>query len=275
MEHCFRIVTTNSIHTPESKNIRLDVALVDLGFAESRTQAQSLIAAGLVMVNERRAERGTEKVVPGVDDIHILRATRTWVSRGALKLISALDHFGINVQNTVALDSGSSTGGFTEVLLDRGASHVYAVDVGYGILDARLRNDARITVLERTNLRYLTSLPGPQPTLVTLDLSFISIRTVLPAMLHLAPMATVVALFKPQFELPREAVGHRGVITDREATAAALQNFQEWCSTVLCATVLGEPFPSAVTGRDGNQEWFIVIRLPAAGGKEAGDNEHA
>ncbi len=226
------------------------------------------------MVNEHRAERSSEEVLPSSDDIHLLRAPRTWVSRGALKLISALDHFHIDVAGRVALDSGSSTGGFTEVLLDRGASHVYAVDVGYGILDARLRNDERITLLERTNLRYLTSLPGPQPSVITLDLSFISLRTVLPALADLAPGATAVALFKPQFELPRDRVGHGGVITDAEATASALDEFQEWCCTALCATVLGEPFPSAVAGRDGNQEWFIVIRLPGAGGEEAGDTQY-
>ncbi len=247
---------------------------MNLGLAADRSQAQSLIAAGLVMVNEHRAERSTEEVQPQTDAIHILRGHSAWVSRGALKLISALDHFRIDVSGHVALDSGSSTGGFTEVLLDRGAAHVYAVDVGYGILDARLRNDPRITVMERTNLRYLSALSGPTPTVATLDLSFISLRTVLPALAGLAPGATVIALFKPQFELPRERVGRGGVITDAQATAAALEEFREWCSTVLCATVLGEPFPSAVTGRDGNQEWFIVIRLPDAGGEEAGDIQY-
>lgn len=200
---------------------RLDQLLVARGLAESRTRAQALILAGCVRVNGQVQTRAGLSV-----DENSELAVETglpYASRGGFKLAHALDTFGLSPAGLVALDVGASTGGFTDVLLQRGAAHVYAVDVGYGVLDWRLRQDPRVSVLERTNIRYLETLPprdptGHQPTLAqcaTIDVSFISLRIVLPAVQRLVTSeAWIVALVKPQFEAGPQHVGKGGVVRD-------------------------------------------------------------
>ncbi len=163
----------------------------------------------------------------------------------------------------MCLDAGASTGGFTDVLLARGASLVYAVDVGHGQLDPRLASDPRVLVMDRTNLRTLDRVAGPPPDLVTLDLSFISLRLVIPAVVRLIAKggADLVALFKPQFELGRAAVGKGGVVRDEAAAERAALEFAAWLAASFGATTQ-PPIPSAVRGTKGNLEWLIGARLP-------------
>jgi 23S rRNA (cytidine1920-2'-O)/16S rRNA (cytidine1409-2'-O)-methyltransferase len=183
-----------------------------------------------------------------------------------VKLDAALRALGVDCAGLVCLDAGASTGGFTDVLLARGASLVYAVDVGHGLLHPRLATDERVRVMDRTNVRTLTALDGPSPSLLTLDLSFISLRAVLPGLAALAAGAEVVALFKPQFEVARADVARGGVVRDPAVTAVALDDFASWTSGSLGASVLSDPMPSGVRGAKGNQEWFLHLRLagPAA-----------
>ena len=164
----------------------------------------------------------------------------------------------------VCLDAGASTGGFTDVLLHRGAALVYAVDVGHGQLHPRLAGDERVRIMDRTNVRGLSSVDGPRPSLVTLDLSFISLRAVLPGLARLAPGAEVVALFKPQFELARDQVGRGGVVRDPAATAAGLAGFMAWAAGELGAEVLSDPVAAGTRGAKGNQEWLVHLLLGGA-----------
>ncbi len=245
--------------------LRLDDLLVDRGLAETRARAQALVAAGLVEVDGVRADSAALAV--GVDaGIRLTDRHHPWVGRGGLKLDAALDQFRIDCSGRVCLDAGASTGGFTDVLLHRGAHLVYAVDVGHGQLHRRLAADPRVRVLDRTNVRTLARLDGPTPTLVTLDLSFISLRAVLPNLALLAPGAKVVALFKPQFEVPRDAVQRGGVVRDTAATATALSDFVRWAHDTLAATGMDDPVPAGVRGAKGNQEWLVHLRLPGEPG---------
>ncbi len=241
---------------------RLDDLLVERGLADTRARAQALVAAGLVEVDGVRADSAALPVGPGTG----LRLTDSrahpWAGRGGLKLAAALDQFGVDCGDRVCLDAGASTGGFTDVLLHRGASLVYAVDVGRGQLDSRLASDARVRILDRTNIRTLAALDGPRPSLVTLDLSFISLRAVLPNVALLAPAAEVVALFKPQFELPRGSVEPGGVVRDGAATVAALDDLRAWVRETLRASILDPPVPAGVRGAKGNQEWLVHLGLP-------------
>ena len=239
---------------------RLDDLLVERGLAGTRSRAQALVAAGLVEVDGVRAESAALAV--GTDaGVRLTDRQHPWAGRGGLKLDAALDHFGVDCTQRVCLDAGASTGGFTDVLLHRGAALVYAVDVGHGQLHPRLAADPRVRVLDRTNIRTLAGLEGPAPSLVTLDLSFISIRKVLPNLALLAPAAEVVALFKPQFEVPRDAVERGGVVRDAGATAIALGAFQTWATETLGASMLGDPVRAGVRGAKGNQEWLVHLRL--------------
>ena len=242
---------------------RLDDLLVERGLAESRARAQALVAAGLVEVAGVRAASGAAPVDVDVA-VRLTDRTHPWVGRGGLKLDAALSALGVDCRGRVCLDAGASTGGFTDVLLARGAAAVYAVDVGHGLLHPRLAADTRVTVLDRTNIRTLDVLPGPAPSLATLDLSFISLRAVLPNLARLAPGAEVVALFKPQFELARAEVGRGGVVRDPAATAAALDGFAEWAGSEVGAEQLGDAVPAGVRGAKGNQEWLVHLRLPPA-----------
>jgi 23S rRNA (cytidine1920-2'-O)/16S rRNA (cytidine1409-2'-O)-methyltransferase len=242
---------------------RLDDLLVDRGLADSRTRAQALIAAGLVEVDGVRAGSGA-LAVSSVVGVRLTDGRQPWVGRGGLKLDAALDELAVSCTDRVCLDAGASTGGFTEVLLQRGARLVYAVDVGQGQLHQRLAADPRVRVLDRTNVRTLASLDGPVPSLVTLDLSFISLRAVLPNLALLAPGAEVVALFKPQFEVARESVERGGVVRDPAAVDAALAGFAAWTAATGAATVIGQPVKAGVRGAKGNQEWLFHLRLPGA-----------
>jgi 23S rRNA (cytidine1920-2'-O)/16S rRNA (cytidine1409-2'-O)-methyltransferase len=202
---------------------RLDQALVERGLAESRTQAQALILAGDVLVDGLPATRAGTAVAEGRE--LTLKAKPRFVSRGAEKLEHALSVFALDVRGLVAADFGASAGGFTDALLQRGAARVYAIDVGYGQLADRLRADERVVVMDRVNVRNLTALPELVD-LVTIDVSFIGLRLVLPAAHRvLAPGGTVVALVKPQFEAGREHVGRGGVVREPAVHRRVLQEF--------------------------------------------------
>jgi 23S rRNA (cytidine1920-2'-O)/16S rRNA (cytidine1409-2'-O)-methyltransferase len=251
---------------PKAK-VRLDQLLVQLGLAETRSKAQALIIAGEVRVRGAPRTKPGEMVPP--DTQVELAATLPYASRGGYKLAHALDEFGLSPHGLDALDVGASTGGFTDVLLQRGAARVYAVDVGYGILDWRLRQDPRVVVVERTNIRYLEMLPTPDqgtegPTLVVLadcaviDTSFISLRLVLPAVRRLiAEGAWVVALIKPQFEAGAEQVGKGGVVRDPAVHAAVLREVLAFAGSIgLAPRGLTR---SPITGPAGNVEFLAWL----------------
>lgn len=248
--------------------IRLDQLVVDRGLARSRAEAQALILAGaihLVGAEGRRLSAG-QRVDPGT------AVTRddgpSWASRGAEKLVAALEAFALDVAGLVCLDAGASTGGFTDVLLARGARRVFAVDVGRGQLLPRLADDPRVVVMDRTNLRTLTALPEPIE-LATLDLSFISLRLVLATVRGLlAPPGRVVALVKPQFEAGRAEVPRGGVVRDpavHRRVLIALAGDAEAAGLAPIALV-ASPRP----GRDGNREFFALLRIAPATKPSAG-----
>ncbi|MGQ9682110.1 MAG: TlyA family RNA methyltransferase [Anaerolineae bacterium] len=200
---------------------RLDQLLVERGFAESRARAQALIIAGQVRVNGQVVDKPGTQVL-AQDDITV-EAQTPFVSRGGCKLAAGLDAFGIAPQGLVAADVGASTGGFTDCLLQRGATKVYAIDVGYGQLAWGLRQDPRVVVMERTNVRYLERLPEPVD-LVTIDVSFISLALVLPVVARwLKPHGDIVALVKPQFEVGKGEVGRGGVVRRPEQHRVVLE----------------------------------------------------
>lgn len=195
-----------------SKSVRLDHALVERGLCETRSKAKAMIMAGDVLVNGQKETRAGRPVVD--NDELTLKEKPRFVSRGGEKMEGALTAFGIDVAGMVAADFGSSTGGFTDSLLKRGATRVYAVDVGYGILDERIRTDERVVSMERTNARYVESLPEPID-IVVIDVSFISLNLMFPAVKNvLAPGGICVPLIKPQFEAGPENIGKRGVVRD-------------------------------------------------------------
>ena len=206
---------TGSSSKPRPPKQRLDQLLVERGLAESRARAQALIMSGAVFSGTERLDKPGRTVSADLP-LDIKERDHPWVSRGGVKLAHALIHFGIEPKNCVCLDVGASTGGFTDVLLSRGATKVYAVDVGHGQLDWNLREDPRVVVLERVNARHLTRDHVPEPIgLIAVDVSFIGLELVLPAALALAaPDATLVALIKPQFEVGKGEVGKGGVVRD-------------------------------------------------------------
>jgi 23S rRNA (cytidine1920-2'-O)/16S rRNA (cytidine1409-2'-O)-methyltransferase len=235
---------------------RLDQLVVDRGLAESRTRAQALILAGRVFTGEQRLDKPGVQVAVDLDVS--VRGAELYVSRGAHKLIAGLDAFAVDPAGLVCLDVGASTGGFTDVLLSRGAVRVHAVDVGYGQLDARLRGDARVVVLERTNARHLTAAQIPEPIdLVVCDASFISLRLVLPAALALTrPAARLVALIKPQFEVGKGQVGKGGVVRDPALHEAVCADITAWLDGLPGWTVSGV-VPSPLLGPAGNREFLV------------------
>ena len=236
---------------------RLDNLLVERGLAESRAKAQALIIAGKVFSGDRRLDKpGT--AIPADSDLRVVAPDHPWVSRGGVKLAAGLDRFGIDPAGLVALDIGASTGGFTDVLLTRGACKVYAVDVGHGQLDWKLRNDSRVVVLERTNARYLSPAEIPEPPdLIVCDASFIGLRTVLPAALDLtAPGARLIALIKPQFEVGRGRVGKGGVVRDPALHAEVCDTISRWLDDLPGWSVLGIA-ESPIKGPEGNTEFLI------------------
>jgi len=238
---------------------RLDQLLVDRGLAESRAKAQALVIAGLVYSGEKRLDKpGTS--YPEETPIEVRGQPHPWVSRGGVKLAHGLAHFAIDPAGAVAIDVGSSTGGFTDVLLSRGAAKVYAVDVGHGQLAWKLRNDPRVVVLERTNARHLTAAEIPDAAdMVVCDASFIGLETVLPAALALAkPGAFLVALIKPQFEVGPARVGKGGVVRDPALHDEVCARIAGWLPT-LGWTVLGIE-PSPILGPEGNREFLVAAR---------------
>ena len=242
---------------------RLDQLMVERGLAESRARAQALVLAGRVFSGERRLDKPGQAVAADIE-LRVRAPGRAYVSRGGIKLAHALDHFGIDPAGSVALDLGASTGGFTDVLLRRDAARVYAVDVGHGQLDWRLRNDPRVVVLERANARHLTREHVPEPVdLVVCDVSFISLELALPAALALAARdARLVALIKPQFEVGKGQVGKGGVVRDPALHEAVCGRIMRWLSDEQGWEVLGIT-PSPITGPKGNREFLIVARRPA------------
>jgi 23S rRNA (cytidine1920-2'-O)/16S rRNA (cytidine1409-2'-O)-methyltransferase len=236
---------------------RLDQLMVERGLVESRAKAQALILAGLVYTGERRLESAGAQI-PLDAAISLRGQDHPWVSRGGLKLAHGLAHFGFDATGRIALDVGTSTGGFTDVLLTNGAAKVYAVDVGYGQLAHKLRTDPRVVVLERTNARHLTAAEVPEPIgALVCDASFIGLRTVLPAGLALcAPNAWLIALIKPQFEVGRANVGKKGVVRDPALHAQVCDDISAWLTAEPGWTVRGIA-TSPITGPEGNVEFLI------------------
>jgi len=248
-----------------TRRARVDAELVRRGLARSRQQAAELIGAGRVTINGIPAAKPATAVemtaalaVEGSDE-------KTWVSRGAHKLIGALDDFGIDVTGRRCLDAGASTGGFTEVLLDRGAVEVVAVDVGYGQLAWSLRSDSRVRVIERTNVRELTpEAIGGAVDLVVADLSFISLSTVLPALTACAaPHADIVPMVKPQFEVGRNQVGAGGVVSDPQLRSDAVLSVSRRAAALGWQTVGATASP--LPGPSGNVEYFLRLRAQTDG----------
>lgn len=245
---------------------RLDKLLVDRGLAATRERAQALVLAGKVLVDGRVLTKSGQKVPDGAE-VRVAGEAIPYVSRGGLKLEHALDAFGIDVAGKVAMDVGASTGGFTDCLLCRGAARVYAVDVGYGQLDLKLRNDARVIVLERNNIRYLPSELVPERIeIATIDTSFISLRLVIPAVLRflLRPGGVLVALIKPQFEAGREEASKGGgVIRDGRIHDQVCESVSDYARDAGLE-VMGIT-PSPILGPKGNREFLMaaVFAAPA------------
>ena len=244
-----------------TRKLRADELVVQQGLAESRSKAKAMIVAGDVRSGDRLIQKPAEML-----DINLpleLRAKLPFVSRGGLKLDHALTEFGIDVSGIVAADLGASTGGFTDVLLQRGAARVYAVDVGYGQLDYRLRTDERVIVMERVNARYLESLPEPVG-FVCVDVSFISLEHMLPvAHRLLSPAGDLVTLVKPQFEAGKDAVGRGGVVRDERTRKEVVKRVIALARS--CELSTNGLARSPITGPAGNVEYLAWFRKGSAG----------
>jgi 23S rRNA (cytidine1920-2'-O)/16S rRNA (cytidine1409-2'-O)-methyltransferase len=240
---------------------RLDQILVERGLFDSREKARRAVMAGLVEVGGRRLDKPGTAVGPE-SELRVLAPAEPFVSRGGRKLAAALDHFQIDPAGLRCLDVGASTGGFTDCLLQRGAAHVTALDVGYGLIDQRLRDDPRVTVVERTNARHLPADVFDAPfDLVVVDVSFISVLKVAPALLpHLAPGGSLLVLIKPQFEVGRGAVGKGGVVRD-EAVRGAIVVERAAELAALGLDLVGA-VDSPVAGARGNREAFALLVRP-------------
>ncbi|HEY0726981.1 MAG TPA: TlyA family RNA methyltransferase [Pyrinomonadaceae bacterium] len=237
---------------------RIDKLLVERGLAESRTKAQAMVMAGVVLVNEQRVEKPSDQFVPDVQ-IRIKHAddpTSRYVGRGGLKLEAALREFEINVRGLVCLDVGASTGGFTDCLLQNGAAKVFAIDVGHNQIDWKLRNDPRVEVREGVNARYLQPQDFPvRFDLVVIDVSFISLTKILSSVVTLLqPNASMVVLIKPQFEVGRGEVGSGGIVRDQEKRLNAIKNVHEFAASLGLKTE--KTIESPITGAEGNIEYL-------------------
>ena len=246
------------------KKERADVLLLARGLAESRARAQALILAGQVYSGDKRVEKAGAELARDAP-LSVRGPAHPWVSRGGLKLEKGLDHFGIDPRDRICLDIGAATGGFTDVLLARGAAKVYAVDVGQGQLAWKLRQDPRVVVLERTNARRLEAAHVPEPpSLIVCDASFIGLETLLPASLDLAaPGARLIALIKPQFEVGKGRVGKKGVVRDPDLHAEVCARIDAWLSALPGWFVLGLT-ESPILGPEGNKEFLIAARKDEA-----------
>ena len=240
----------------KTKKLRLDLLLVDRGLAESREKGQAIIFAGQVLVNGQKQDKAGA-VVPEDAEIRILGETLRYVGRGGLKLEAALREFRVPLNGKTALDVGASTGGFTDCLLQHGVQKVFAVDVGYGQLAWKLRQDPRVVVIERVNIRDMAPSLIPEPVdIAVIDVSFISLTKVIPSILNfLKPDAAMVALIKPQFEVGKEQVGKGGIVRDETARMTAVKNIEDFIRG-LGLEVEGI-VPSPITGQDGNNEYLV------------------
>jgi 23S rRNA (cytidine1920-2'-O)/16S rRNA (cytidine1409-2'-O)-methyltransferase len=238
---------------------RLDVLLVSRGLAASRERARALVLAGQVRVNGSAAVKAGTPVDEAAE-VLVIGPDHPFVGRGGIKLAHALDVFQVGVAGRFALDIGASTGGFTDVLLQRGARHVVALDVGHGQLDWRLRNDSRVTVREHVNARYLTPADLPESVdIVTIDVSFISLAHILPVVPPLlSANADIIALVKPQFEAGRGEVGRGGLVRDPAVHARVLEDVRAAARAVGLTPMADTPSP--VTGATGNQEFLLLLR---------------
>ena len=238
---------------------RLDVLLVERGLASSREKAKALIMAGIVYVNDNKEDKAGASFDPEETRIEVRGATLPYVSRGGLKLEKALRSFPIRLEGRVCIDIGASTGGFTDCMLQNGAAKVYAIDVGYGQLDWKLRSDPRVVCMEKTNFRYVKPEDlgdGPAPSFASVDVSFIGLDKILPpALAILAPGGEMVCLIKPQFEAGREKVGKKGVVRDRKVHEEVVRDVTGMAAG-LGFEILGLDY-SPIRGPEGN----ILFRL--------------
>ena len=241
--------------------LRLDLLLLQKGLATSRNQAQALIYTGKVRVEGQIIDKAGHRF-PADAQIELAETLNPYVSRGGLKLEHALEHFAVDVHGLVCMDVGASTGGFTDCLLQKGASKVYAVDVGYGQLDWRLRNDKRVVTIERTNIRYLPlDALDSQIYLITIDTSFISLRLVIPSILpFMKRESRIIALVKPQFEVGKGKVGKGGIVKDPRLYSEVLDRLNSFCNK-LKLNVIGVT-PSPILGAKGNKEFLMLIEYP-------------
>jgi 23S rRNA (cytidine1920-2'-O)/16S rRNA (cytidine1409-2'-O)-methyltransferase len=239
---------------------RLDLVVLEKGLADSRQRAQALIMAGKVLVNNLIVDKSGTLVSPK-DDIVLQEEDHPYVSRGGLKLEKALHTLGIDINGFVCLDVGASTGGFTDCLLQHGVGRVYAVDVGYGQLSWKLRQNPRVVVIERMNIRYMQPETIPQLVdLVTIDVSFISLKKVVPEILKfMKKNAGILALIKPQFEVGKKNIGKGGVVRDPDLHAKVIENLSEFFieKHLFCEWVI----PSPILGPKGNREFFISLKF--------------
>lgn len=243
-------------NSKRTEKIRVDRLLVDRGLVESRERGHALILAGQILVNGQKQDKAGA-LVPEDAEIRILGEVLPYVSRGGLKLAAALQEFGLSADGKIALDVGASTGGFTDCLLQHGAKKVYAVDVGYGQMAWKIRQDPRVTTIERVNIRAIEPALVPEPVAIAvIDVSFISLEKVIPSILQfLLPGAKLVALIKPQFEVGREQVGKGGIVRDEAARRAAVERVTLFVHE-QGFDVKGV-IPSPITGQDGNVEFLI------------------
>lgn len=244
------------------KRTRLDVALVGQGLFESREQAQRAVMAGEVRLADRVLNKSS--ILVPLDAVLTVATSPKFVGRGGLKLEGALDGFAVDARDSISLDIGASTGGFTDCLLQRGAAKVYAIDVGHGQLAWKIRSDPRVIVRENLNARYLGLTDVPEPIdLCVIDVSFISLTLILPNAFQLiTPTAVVLALIKPQFELQSRDVGRGGIVSDPALHEKAKQKIAEFIAAT--GFVVVGILPSQLTGTDGNQEFFICARKSSA-----------
>ncbi len=244
----------------KAKKKRLDVLLVERGLIDTREKAKRSVMAGLVFSNETRLDKPGEKVNDDIP-LKVKGSMIPYVSRGGLKLEKALNAFELSVKDKILLDIGASTGGFTDCALQHGAKMSYALDVGYNQLAWKLRQDDRVVVMERTNFRYVTpeDFPGEKPNFATIDVSFISLRLILPVLKNLlVPLSDIVALIKPQFEAGKEQVGKKGIVRDPKIHLEVIQKIKDMAMAEGYDII--DLSYSPITGGEGNIEFLIHLR---------------
>ncbi|MBQ1923217.1 MAG: TlyA family RNA methyltransferase [Lachnospiraceae bacterium] len=255
----------------KSSKVRLDVLMTERGLAPSREKAKALIMAGIVYVNDQKEDKAGASFDPQEARIEVRGQTLPYVSRGGLKLEKALKVFPIDLKGRICMDIGASTGGFTDCMLQNGASRVFSIDVGYGQLDWKLRSDERVVCMEKTNFRYVkkedleAACPGtPMPDFASVDVSFISLSRILPPAFEILESGgEMVCLIKPQFEAGREKVGKKGVVRDRKVHEEVIETVTAMTAGAGFA-ILGLDY-SPIRGPEGNIEYLMYIRKPGEG----------